>query len=175
MLQDSRFKILTVARLSHAKGIDNAIRALKLLKDRGYHNIAWYVVGYGGDEAMIRKLIEENELKDSFILLGKHINPYPFMKACDLYVQPSRYEGKAVTVREAQILAKPILITNYPTAPSQIDNGVDGLICEKSIEGIADGIEILYKNEELRIKLSKYCRITNYENNTELEKLYELA
>ena len=51
------------------------------------------------------------------------------MKACDLYVQPSRYEGKAVTVTEAKILAKPILITNYSTAESQIEDGIDGVIC----------------------------------------------
>lgn len=175
MLEDTRFKLLTVARLSHAKGIDNAVRALKILKDRGYHEIAWYVVGYGGDESMIRKIIEENGLKDSFILMGKQLNPYPFMKAADLYVQPSRYEGKAVTVGEAQILAKPVLITNYPTAASQIKDGNDGIICKQSIEGIADGIERLYKDSDLRYKLSKYCQEINYENNSELEKLYELA
>ena len=52
------FKLISVARLSHAKGIDNAVRALKILKDRGLNNIKWYVVGYGGDEEMIRSLIK---------------------------------------------------------------------------------------------------------------------
>lgn len=41
------------------------------------------------------------------------MNPYPYIKACDIYVQPSRYEGKAVTVREAQILGKPVVITRF--------------------------------------------------------------
>ncbi len=101
MLDDKRFKVITVARLSHAKGIDQAVKALKLLRDQGYENIAWYVVGYGGDETAIKTLIKMNQLEDHFILLGKKVNPYPFMKAADLYVQPSRYEGKAVTVGEA--------------------------------------------------------------------------
>ncbi|WP_144266702.1 glycosyltransferase, partial [Clostridioides difficile] len=118
--EDDSFKLVSVARLSHAKGIDNAVKALKLLHDRGLTNIKWYVVGYGGDEEMIRNIIKENNLEDSFILLGKKINPYPYIEACDLYVQPSRYEGKAVTVTEAQILNKPVLITNYPTAKSQV-------------------------------------------------------
>ena len=96
--EDDSFKLVSVARLSHAKGIDNAVKALKLLHDRGLTNIKWYVVGYGGDEEMIRNIIKENNLEDSFILLGKKINPYPYIEACDLYVQPSRYEGKAVTV-----------------------------------------------------------------------------
>ncbi|MEC2056057.1 glycosyltransferase [Peribacillus psychrosaccharolyticus] len=174
MLQDSRFKLITVARLSHAKGIDNAVRALKLLKDKGYHNIVWYVVGYGGDEELIRTLIKENDVSDSFILLGKKLNPYPYMKAADLYVQPSRYEGKAVTVGEAQILGKPVLITNYPTAKSQIKDGLDGIICNVSVEGLATGIERLYCDNTLRSLLIINIKYENYSNSQELDKLYEM-
>src|SRR5690625_4205153 len=171
---DRRFKIITVARLSYAKGIDHAVKALKLLKDRGYNEIAWYVVGYGGDEAMVRELIHTYELQDHFILLGKKINPYPFMKEADIYVQPSRYEGKAVTVVEAQILGKPVLITNYPTAKSQVKEGLDGVICDLSVEGIADGIERLYNNLDSRIELANNCRSISFRNDNELEKLYLL-
>ena len=168
------FKLVSVARLSHAKGIDIAVKALKLLHDRGLTNIKWYVVGYGGDEEMIRKIIRENNLEDSFILLGKKINPYPYMKAGDIYVQPSRYEGKAVTVGEAQILGKPVIITNYTTAKSQVRENVDGYICELSVEGIANGIEKLYKDKNLRTKLSDNCKKTNYSNSNELNNLYSI-
>ena len=168
---DTRFKLVTVARLSHAKGIDQAVCALRLIKDKGY-NFAWYVVGYGGDEAMVRELIAKENLEDDFFLLGKKINPYPFMKAADLYVQPSRYEGKAVTVGEAQILAKPVLITNYPTAGSQVDDGVDGVICDLSVEGIVDGVVRVYDDPNLRKNLQTNCEKVNYHNHTELEKLY---
>ena len=174
MNDDNCFKIVSVARLSYAKGIDNAVRALKLLVDKGYDNIKWYIVGYGGDEEIIKNLIKENKLEDKFILLGKQINPYPYMKSADLYVQPSRYEGKAVTVCEAQILSKPVRITNYTTAKSQIKDGFDGCITELSVEGIANGIEMLYKNEDLRNKLSNNCKNTNYSNKDELQKLYDL-
>lgn len=174
MLKDGRFKIVSVARLSHAKGIDNAVKAFRLLRDRGYKDLVWYVVGYGGDEQLIRDLIRDYNLTDSFILLGKKTNPYPYVNTSDLYVQPSRYEGKAVTVTEAQILLKPVLITNYPTAKSQINNMLDGIICDLSVEGIADGIEKLYKNAELRNELSNTCYSKNFENRTELSKLYNL-
>ena len=172
MNDDNCFKIVSVARLSYAKGIDNAVRALKLLVDKGYDNIKWYIVGYGGDEEIIKNLIKENKLEDKFILLGKQINPYPYMKSADLYVQPSRYEGKAVTVCEAQILSKPVLITNYTTAKKKIKDGFDGCITELSVEGIANGIEMLYKNEKIRNELSKNCSISNYNNSYELNKLY---
>lgn len=172
--KDDSFKLVSVARLSHAKGIDNAVKALKLLHDRGLTNIKWYVVGYGGDEEMIRKIIKENNLEDSFILLGKKINPYPYINAGDIYVQPSRYEGKAVTVGEAQILGKPVIITNYTTSKSQVRENIDGYICELSIEGIANGIEKLYKDKNLRTQLSDNCKKTNYSNSNELNNLYKL-
>lgn len=171
---DNSFKLCSVARLSHAKGIDNAVKALRILQDRGLTDIKWYVVGYGGDEDMIKNLIRENKLEDSFILLGKKINPYPYMKVCDIYVQPSRYEGKAVTVGEAQILGKPVVITNYTTAKSQVRDNVDGYICELSVDGIADGVEKLYKDKKLRIKLSNNCKNTDYSNSSELENLYNI-
>ena len=168
------FKIVSTGRLCYQKAFDNAIKALKILHDKGLNDIKWYIVGYGGDEDKLKKLIKENRLDEYFILLGKKTNPYPYMNACDLYVQPSRYEGKAVTVAEARILGKPTLITNYPTANSQLVDGFDGCICELSVEGIADGIEKLYKDKKLRNKLINNCNNTEYSNNSELEKLYKL-
>ncbi|NIK76097.1 glycosyltransferase involved in cell wall biosynthesis [Paenibacillus castaneae] len=174
MIKDSRFKLLTVGRLSHAKGIDNAVKAMKQLADKGYDDLVWYIVGYGGDEAMIRKLIAGFGLENCFILLGKQTNPYPYMSECDLYVQPSRYEGKAVTVTEAKILGKPIVITNYPTAASQVTHERDGFITELSVEGIAAGIEKLYLNNELRARIADNCKQHDYSNGYELNRLYEL-
>jgi glycosyltransferase involved in cell wall biosynthesis len=174
MQEDRRFKVITVARLSYAKGIDNAIKSLKLLKDRGYDDIAWYVIGYGGDEEMLKKLIKKYHLEDQFILLGKKVNPYPFIKEADVYVQSSRYEGKAVTVGEAQILSKPVMITNYPTANSQVRNGFDGYICDMTIEGIANGIEKMYKDDVFTKVLAANCEKSSYNNIKELNKLYSL-
>lgn len=168
------FNIVSVGRLCYPKGYDNAVKALRILHDRGYTNLKWYIVGYGGDEPMLRELIAQNGLEDSFILLGKKINPYPYIKACDLYVQPSRYEGKAVTVTEAQILYKPVLITNYETAHSQLKNEFDGYITEKSIEGIANGVEKLYLDAKLREQLVEGCKQSSYGNADELQKLYSL-
>lgn len=169
------FNILSVGRLSYVKGFDLAVCALRSLHNKGYTNLKWSIVGYGGYEAKLKELINENNLENHFILLGKQTNPYPYIKSCDLYVQPSRYEGKAVTVGEAQILAKPVLITNYPTAKSQIRNHLDGLICELSVQGIADGIETMYLDTELRARLSSYCEGVEYQNSGELNKLYELV
>jgi glycosyltransferase involved in cell wall biosynthesis len=168
------FKIVTVARLTHAKGIDLAVRVLRMLRDNGIDDVTWYVIGDGEDKEILQELIHKFELQEKFILLGKKINPYPYMKHCDLYVQPSRYEGKAVTVTEAQILGKPIMITNYRTAKSQVKDGIDGVIAPLSIEGIANGIEKLKNNPFEREKLKENTTKIEYSQSTELDKLYEI-
>lgn len=174
MIDSEDIKLLTVGRLCNQKAIDNAIKAMKVLRDKGVNNVKWYVVGYGPDEAMLKKLIKENKLEDRFFLLGKKTNPYPYMKKCDIYIQPSRYEGKAVTVIEAQMLGKPVLITNYPTAKSQIKHNVDGYITDLSVDGIVNGIEKLINDVNLRRKLEKNTKEFNYSNVDELERLYEI-
>jgi glycosyltransferase involved in cell wall biosynthesis len=173
MPDDGSIKICSVGRFCDAKGFDMAVNACKNLIELGY-NIKWYIVGYGADEKYIRQLIIENNINDKFIMLGKKINPYPYVKRCDIYCQPSRYEGKAVTVREAQILGKPVIITNFPTAKSQLENGVDGYICELSVKGIVDGIEKLLKDSEFKSRLSDNCRKKDYSNSSEVEKFYNL-
>lgn len=174
MAADKRFKLLTVARLSSQKGLDLAIEALRILTDRGYGDIVWYVAGYGGEEEALKRQAERSGLRDRFVWLGKQTNPYPYMKACDLYVQPSRYEGKAVTVTEAKMIGKPVLITNYSTAASQVEDGKDGCIAELSAEGIANGIEALYRDAALRERLAARCAASDYGNEGEIRKLYEL-
>lgn len=171
--EDGSIKICSVGRFSNQKGFDMAVLACKRLVELGY-KITWYVVGYGTEEEYVKQLIKDNNLAERFILLGKKVNPYPYMKNCDIYCQPSRYEGKAVTVREAQILAKPVVITNFPTANSQLEDGVDGHICEMSIKGIADGIEKLINETEFQRDFSENCKKRDYSNSIEVEKFYNL-
>lgn len=172
-MKPGKIKLVTVGRLSYAKGIDVAMHALRKLLDEGY-DMEWYVVGYGALEAELRKLLAELNLEKHFFLLGKKTNPYPYIKACDIYVQPSRYEGKAVTVREAQIIGKPVLITNFSTAKSQVQDGIDGLITEMGINGIVNGIKRLIEDKELREELVENALKGEYGNRNEINKLYAL-
>lgn len=162
---DGSIKLLSVGRFDYAKGFDDAVKACKALVDEGY-NIKWYLIGYGPGEELIRQTIQDVNIADNFIILGKKSNPYPYMKRCDIYVQPSRYEGKAVTVREAQMLGKPVLITRYQTSASQLEEGVDGYICDLSVEGIVSGVEYMVSHPEYAEMLSQNCKQRDYSNST---------
>ena len=113
-------------------------------------------------------------MADRVIILGKKENPYPYIKACDLYVQPSRYEGKAVTVREAQMLCKPVVITRYATSASQLEDGVDGVIVPMDNEGCAEGIASVIRDEELQLRLIGNTKARDYTNAEEIKKIYRI-
>ena len=170
--ETNAIRLCTIARFSYQKAIDRAVHICKAIVDKGL-NIVWYIVGYGGDEAMIRKQIQETGMEKHFILLGKQMNPYPFIKACDIYVQPSRYEGKAVTVREAQILGKPVVITNFPTASSQLTNGIDGIIVPNEIEQAAQGISDFIKDTNKQEEIIQYLQTHHYGNEEEVNQIYQ--
>ena len=133
--------------------------------------VRWFLIGFGGDEALIIKRIEEAGMQDYCIILGKKENPYPYMAACDVYVQPSRFEGKAVTVREAQILCKPVIIANYTTAHSQVQDGIDGIIVPQSNEEMADAIVTFLQNKQKQQELVTYLKNHHYGNEDEVKKL----
>lgn len=165
--------ICSVGRFCDAKNFVNIPEICRKILDKGF-NIKWYLIGYGSDEKEIRKAIEKFNVEGSVVILGKKENPYPYIKACDIYVQPSKYEGKCVSIREAQILCKPVLITNYKTAPSQVKNGEDGIIVEMDNNSIVDGIIMILTDKNLRDGLIEYCENHNFENIHEFNKIEKL-
>ena len=173
MPSDGSTVLISVGRFCEAKNFDNVPDICRRLVADGL-DVKWYLIGYGGDAALIRQKIAGAGMQERVIILGKRDNPYPYMRACDLYVQPSRYEGKAVTVREAQLLGKPVVITNYATSGSQLEDGVDGLIVPMDNAACAAGIAALLRNPARMRQLSETCKTRDYTNSAEIEKIYAL-
>ncbi|MGN0776128.1 MAG: glycosyltransferase [Candidatus Ventricola sp.] len=173
MPEDGAIRLLSVGRFCTAKNFDNVPDICRRLRESGL-NVRWYLIGYGGDEPLIRQRIAEAGMQAHVVILGKKSNPYPYIKACDLYVQPSRYEGKCVTVREAQMLGRPVVITNYATAPSQLEDGADGVVVPMDNKGCAEGIAALLRDPKRMASLMQTCRERDYSNAGEVEKLYQL-
>lgn len=166
-------KLLSIGRFSEAKNYDNVPDICRRMVKEGV-DVKWFIIGFGGDEQLIRRKIDEAGMQEHVIILGKRSNPYPYIKACDIYVQPSRYEGKSVTVREAQMLCKPVVVTNYPTASSQIKNGVDGVIVPMANEGCAKGLAEVIADKTLQERLVEYLKTHDYGNESEVDKIYRI-
>lgn len=173
MPADGCVRLLSIGRFCYAKAFDFAAEVCRQLIDEG-EKIKWYIMGFGSDENLIKDKIEDLYLEDSFILIGKKINPYPYIRACDIYVQPSRYEGKAVTVREAQMLGKPVIITDFRTAASQVKDGFDAIISPIDVKAFASDIIRLINNEKIRNLLSANTMTSDYSNSGQIEEIYHL-
>ncbi len=134
--------IISVGRLNEQKGFDLAIKASKLLQSRGVE-FAWFIIGEGELREKLHDQIKRAGVEQKVHLLGLRKNPYPYIRYADLFVQPSRYEGKSIVLDEAKILCKPIVATNYDTVYDSIRNGENGTICRFEENDLAASISNL--------------------------------
>ena len=161
--EDGVTNLLSVGRFCYAKNYDNVPDICRRIIESGV-NVRWYLIGYGGDEPLIRSKITEAGMENHVIILGKKSNPYPYIKACDIYVQPSRYEGNSVTVREARILCKPVVVTDYSTARNQVKDGVDGVIVPMDNAQCAVGIAGLVADHSRSVKIVDFLSENDFGN-----------
>lgn len=160
-----QYKILTVGRICEEKGQD-IIPAIALkLKEKGIA-YKWYVIGEGEFSDKLKKEIKRLQIEDYVVLLGKKLNPYPYFKKCDLYVQTSRQDGYGLTLTEAKFFLKPIVSSNTAGAMEQIINESNGIIVEFEVDQFVDQIVSLYHNSEK-------CKLIEKQLQNERKKLTE--
>lgn len=166
-------RILTVGRLTAQKDFAQSVQAMKLLKEQGI-NARWYILGEGEQRTELEALIKKLGLEQDFILCGAVDNPYIYLKQADLYVHATRFEGKSIAIQEAQVLGKPILVSNCSGNREQVVDGVDGKICELTPEDICSGVKELLENQELCAACGKMAAKHQMTESRETEKLLSL-
>lgn len=134
-----RLTVAAVGRLSEEKCYDRLIRVHKQLLDMGLAHDLW-IVGEGDQRGVLESLIAELGLTDSVKLFGFQSNPYPFMKAADLLVCSSRYEGLSTFVTEGLVLGKPIVTTECSGMRELLGDSEYGIITENSEAGLLEGL-----------------------------------
>jgi glycosyltransferase involved in cell wall biosynthesis len=167
------FRILTVGRLVWQKGYDIAVQVMKLLKEDGYP-VRWYVLGEGPLRKPLEKQIAQLKLTEDFVLMGKKKNPYPYFAQADLYAHLSRFEGKSIAIQEAQVLGVPVVASDSSGNREQINNGVDGVLCELDPEKIRDEIALLLKRQGLRMAYAGQASGRQMANRDQINLLLEL-
>lgn len=165
-------RILTVGRLSGEKGQKITIPVLsKLIRD-GY-DVRWYCLGDGPLRDSYQKDIIKYDVEGEYILLGSNPNPYPYIKECDIYVQPSKFEGYCITLAEAKVFNKPIISTNFTGAREQLIPNRTGLIVDYDIEQLYESIKLLIENKNLCNQLSKNLSSEKIDTVNEINRLYQ--
>ncbi len=156
--------VLSIGRLTEQKGYDIALNAFALLKRRGI-DFHYYIIGAGKLKEDLEALRRELGLEENVTFLGLRENPYPYIRACDVMLQSSRWEGKSMVLDEAKILTKPILATRYSTVGDQL-SPQEGMVVDMTAEGVADGLAALLGSKEMRETYSAYLQTRHYGNET---------
>jgi glycosyltransferase involved in cell wall biosynthesis len=166
-------RILSVGRLSPEKGQDLAIKATSKLISEGY-NVRWYCIGDGNSKEELCRLVDELNVNQYFKLLGSCSNPYTYMSECDIYVQPSRYEGYCLTILEAKSFYKPIVTTNVNGVNEQIENGESGIIVDVNEDSLFHAIKNIIDDKTLRNTLVKNLEKEMKRNSVDSKKILEV-
>jgi glycosyltransferase involved in cell wall biosynthesis len=168
--------ILSVGRLCEAKAFDRLARVHKKLLDNGLaHRI--FIVGEGPARARLEALIHELCVQDSFLLLGYQENPYPYMRAADLYVLSSCHESFGLVVTEAQLLQIPVVATDVADVAKRLapdDKTAYGLVVPNSEDGLYAALAQVLRHPQILEQYRENLKEFHYDNQTIFDQIQEL-
>lgn len=170
----NKINFITVARLVRQKGIDRIIKVHKKLIDENFKH-SFYVIGEGPEKEKLEEMIKKYKVEDTFKLLGKKENPYPYIKKADYFCLFSYFEGYGMVLEEAKILNKNILITDT-AAREAVENYASSKIIENSETGIYEEMKkiINEKNEKNVEKSIEKVNNIEYNNKEILNNIIKL-
>lgn len=150
----------TVARLYNEKGIDVLLKAFKVGQN-SLPNMHLLIVGDGVQKDYLQKQAAELGIADSCTWMGRL--PWQEAMRClglmDIVVVPSRFEGFGLTAIEAMAYAKPVVASRIDGLAEIIQDGYNGfLVPAEDVDGFADCIVALAKDEEKRKSIGKAAR-----------------
>lgn len=168
-----RFTFLTIGRLELIKEIDFAIRVAKKLKENNIE-FMWYVIGDGTLREFLQNMIESEKIQESFKLLGRRNNVYPYLTQCDVYIQTSSSEGYSTTILEARALKCVVVATDIDSNREQIKNGKTGYLVEHQEEKFVKTIQKIISNGELRRRIIRNLEKEKINFLEEIEKFEKI-
>lgn len=148
----ARIHVVTVARLTHEKGIERGLAAVANALARGVP-LTWHIVGDGAKRAEWTSLADTWGIADHVIFYGEQANPYRYVKNADLFLLPSYHEAAPMVIDEARALGVPILTTATTSAHEMVTARSCGVVCENTEEALT---EALYRLTADRATLAEY-------------------
>ena len=169
---ESKLNFVTVARLVPQKAIDRLIKVhSKLIENNLEHN--FYVIGDGPEKENLENMIKEHDVSNTFHLLGKKENPYPYIKNADYFCLLSNFEGYGMVLEEAKILGKSIIITNT-AAREAVEKYEDSVIIENNEEKIYEELKEIIENNNKNKGKIRLQESRKYDNSNIINKIVKL-
>lgn len=173
-LEKKKRALCAVGRVCEAKNYPMLLDAVTLLNKRGVDFTLW-IVGDGEDMAAITAQKEALGL-NNVVLWGAQENPYPYLAQADGYVCSSIYEGLSTTTIEALILGKACVVTDCTGMRDILGDSEYGLVVPITAEDLADGMQKILENEDLRrhYEVKAQERAKEYEPERCIKQIEEL-
>ncbi len=128
--------LVSVGRLHEQKGYERLLRACARLNE--HYDYDMWIVGDGPERERLEAIIDEEGL-ENVRLWGHRANPYPFMRAADLFVSSSLGESYGLVIQESLMLGVPVLGATCPAFEETVGEG-EALLVPNSYEGLLEGI-----------------------------------
>jgi len=158
-LSENLFKIIAVGRLVPLKCYDVLVQAITEVVNQGFHNVFVIIVGDGEERKKLEQLIKRLKLGSFIKFLGLRNDVLQLMKASDLFVMTSRFEGLSIAMIEAMACGLPIIASDAPGVRGHIKKGKNGLLFPiEDHKALAKIICKLANERDLREKLSYGAR-----------------
>ena len=159
--------LLFVAQLVERKGAPILVEACRILAQRKVP-FQCIIAGDGPERPLLERMVRQYDLEPAIRLTGAL--PQSQVKAllsqADLFVLPcitassGDMDGIPVVLMEAMAMEIPTVSTSVSGIPELIEQAVSGLlVAEKDAEALADAVECLLENEELRLRLGRNGRL----------------
>jgi len=148
--------LIAVGRLMPQKRFDRLLRAMSIIRQKNQEAELW-ILGQGDMKPELERLCKELQLQDSVRFLGFVPNPYPYVKAADIFVLSSDTEGYPLVVAEAMCLGKAIVSTAVTGATEMLSNDA-GVLVTVDEKSLADACLQLLADDGAREQLGKRAR-----------------
>ena len=162
--------ILFVGRLDEQKGLDYLIKAMVIIKSKE-SNVRLFIVGDGQLRAHLEELCRKLELDDHIVFVGFADDVLRYYQAAHIFVLPSLSEGMPLSLLEAMSCGLPVVATLVGGNAEVLDShggkaivshchiGENGILVNpRDVEGLAEALLKLSKDEDLSRQLGKRAR-----------------
>ncbi|TWT61101.1 glycosyltransferase [Rubinisphaera italica] len=172
-----QFHIVLAGRLTHQKGHRFLIEAMdQIVHQQGMKQVQLHLLGQGELESDLKNMVSERNLDDHIEFAGFIDNPFPYLKAADLFCLPSLYEGMPLILLEAMACGVPIVATDCPSGPRELlEGGRYGRLVTPECSGdLANAITEAIENSAWREEVSRSSKkhvAEKYESNVTIRQL----
>lgn len=150
-----------VGRIVENKNIQFSLECLKILKEQGFSNFKFIIVGEGDYTDTLRQLAQKYNLLDNIIFTGvirdrKILGAY--YKMCNLFMFPSTFDTCGIVALEAASFGLPSFMIEGSCAGELIKDGENGYIAPENPEIWAEKLQTIVKNKNDTIKMKAHTR-----------------